>query len=337
MLTRRVFVIGGTGFLGYHAIQEFLTDGWEVTALGLPPAPPVDLYPASARVILRDLEAATDVELLALLRGHDALVFAAGLDDRTLLRKPAYPKFYHANVEVPVRVLKLAKQAGVKRAVVLGSYFAHFNRLWPEMRLAERHPYIRSRVEQERATISIPSLDVHVLELPYIFGSMPVRGWKPLWMPLIKYIRSFRTILYMKGGTACVSARTVGRAILAAVERGEGGMTYPIGQENLTWTQMLMRLAAADRREVRVAALPTGLVKAGMYALWFIHWLQSKEHGLDPRYFVAIQTAETYLDAASSQQALGYEPADLDESFREMVEACPVVATSVAHTWHKND
>jgi nucleoside-diphosphate-sugar epimerase len=341
VLTKRVFVIGGTGFLGYHAIQEFLANGWEVTALGLPPAPPADpstrlrqaqpnssgqrIYLPSVKVILRDLEAATDEELLALLRGHDILVFAAGLDDRVLLQRPAYPKFYHANVEVPVRVLTLAKQAGIQRAVVLGSYFAHFNRLWPEAKLAERHPYIRSRVEQERAVTSIPGLDVDILELPYVFGRMPVRGWKPLWTPLIKYIRSSRTILYMKGGTACVPARTVGRAVLAAIERGEAGKCYPIGQENLTWTQMLTRLAAADGREVRVAALPTGLVKAGMYALWFVHWLQGKEHGLDPRHYATIQTGETYLEAAVSQQALGYEPAAMNEAFRQTAEACSAI------------
>ena len=71
MLTKRVFVIGGTGFLGYHAIQEFLANGWEVTALCLPPAPPADpstrlrqaqpnssvqrIYLPSVKVILRDL------------------------------------------------------------------------------------------------------------------------------------------------------------------------------------------------------------------------------------------------------------------------------------------
>jgi dihydroflavonol-4-reductase len=43
---KRLFVIGGTGFLGYYTIQEFLRNGWEATALGLPPAPPVDLYPS---------------------------------------------------------------------------------------------------------------------------------------------------------------------------------------------------------------------------------------------------------------------------------------------------
>ena len=37
---QRVFIVGGTGFLGYHAARELLAKGVSVTALGLPPAPP---------------------------------------------------------------------------------------------------------------------------------------------------------------------------------------------------------------------------------------------------------------------------------------------------------
>ena len=100
-----------------------------------------------------------------LLQGQECLVFAAGVDDRVTPQKPAYPFFQQANVQACVRVLRLAKQAGIKRAVVLGSYFAHFERLWPHLKLVERHPYIRSRVEQEIAVTSIPGLEVMVLEL----------------------------------------------------------------------------------------------------------------------------------------------------------------------------
>jgi len=128
-LKKRVFVIGGTGFLGYHTILEFLKNGWEATALGLPPVPKEDFFPTGVKVIIRVIESITDDELLDLLRGHAALVFAAGMDDRYTPKKPTYPKFYHANVEVPVRVLQLAKLAGIKQAVVFGSYFAHFHRL----------------------------------------------------------------------------------------------------------------------------------------------------------------------------------------------------------------
>ena len=142
-MTKRVFVVGGTGFLGYHAIQEFLARGWGVTALSLPPAPPTGLYPAAVTLVLQNLDQTSDANLPTRLSGPEALVFAAGLDDRHTPAKPAYAKFYQANVAALARLLTVAKEAGVKRAVVLGSYFAYFTRLWPELKFAERHPDIR--------------------------------------------------------------------------------------------------------------------------------------------------------------------------------------------------
>ncbi|HEY5271041.1 MAG TPA: hypothetical protein VII97_11930 [Anaerolineales bacterium] len=257
---------------------------------------------------------------MALLRGHEALVFAAGMDDRYTPKKPAYPKFYHANVEVPVRVLRLAKQAGIKHAVVFGSCFAHFHRLWPEMKLAERHPSIRSRVEQERAVTSLPGLDVDVLELPYIFGDPLWR--KPLWYPLVKYIRAAPLVFYMCGGTACITSKTVGKAAFSAIERSYASTCHPIGQENLTWTQMLTRLARADGRTVRMVTLPSWVIKLGMLGVLLIHKLQGREGGLNLRYFAQLQTAETFLDPQLSKEALGHQTGGLEEAFQETVEAC---------------
>jgi hypothetical protein len=190
------------------------------------------------------------------------------------------------------------------------------------MRLAEIHPYIRSRVEQERALLGVPGLESCVLELPYIFGSLQVPGWRPLWAPLVGYVRSSRTLLYTRGGTACISARTVGRAVLAALDRGRPGQAYPIGGENLSWTQMLTRLAQADGREVRVKLLPTRLIDAAMKAVWLLHRIQGREGGLDLRRFAPLQTAETFLDPQATAASLGYQPDDLDTALRETVAAC---------------
>jgi len=319
-MPKRAIVIGGTGFLGCHAVREFLIRGWQATALGLPPAPPPDLLPASVDLALQDLERMSDEDLLSLLHGHEALVFAAGLDDRVTPKKPSYPTFHHANVEVCLHILRRARQAGIERAVVLGSYFAHFDRIWTELHLSKRHPYIRSRIEQEQAVTSIPGLDVCVLELPYIFGD-PL-GRRPLWYPLIRYLRFAPVIFYPKGGSACVSVETVRQAIVGAIERGQAGACYPIGDENLTWPELLIRLAAADGRRVRVMTLPTWLVKVGLYGLWTLHQIQGKEAGLDPRYFAPLQTAETFLDPQPSKLALGYQTGGLDEAFRQTVAAC---------------
>jgi NAD(P)-dependent dehydrogenase (short-subunit alcohol dehydrogenase family) len=58
-------IIGGTGFLGYHAALELLRRGQRVSVLALPPLPAEDLLPSAVRVILADLNALADVELLA--------------------------------------------------------------------------------------------------------------------------------------------------------------------------------------------------------------------------------------------------------------------------------
>lgn len=321
-VTKRVLVIGATGFLGYHAVQELVARGWRVTALGLPPAPPAGLFPGTVEVVLKDLADATDSELRRLLRGHQALVFGAGLDDRQVLAKPAYAKFRRANVEVLERLLRRAAEVGTTRAVVLGSYLAHFHRQWPRLKLAEHHPYIRSRIEQEQLATSFPGVEGMVLEIPYVFGAMPVPGWTPLWAPLVKYLRATSTVLYTAGGTACVSATVVARAVAGALERGEAGQCYPVGQENLTWRRMLMRLARADERKVRVVTLPTGAVEAVSSAVTLIHRLQSKEAGLNLRHFTKMQTAKTYIDPDIARRALGIELDSLDDAFRQTVAAC---------------
>lgn len=184
------------------------------------PAPPDGLFPQEVEIHLGNLEEMTDEELVSLFVGKNVLVFAAGVDDRVTPRKPAYPYFKKHNVDSVKRVFTLARQAGVKRGVVLGSYFAYFERIWPELKLAEKHPYIRSRVEQTRAAFEAgqEEMSISVLELPYIFGSIP--GRIPLWKPLLDYAFSPNLLFYPAGGTTCVTVHQVARAICGAVEKG---------------------------------------------------------------------------------------------------------------------
>ena len=59
-------------------------------------------------------------------------------------------------------------------------------------------------------------MSISMLELPYIFGSMP--GKAPLWKPLIRYILSPFPLFYPAGGTTCVSVQPGGAGNL----RGSG-------------------------------------------------------------------------------------------------------------------
>ena len=62
-MSKKVIVVGGTGFLGYHAVKELLTQGWEVTALGLPSSRPVELFPDAVKLILRNIDVIPETSL----------------------------------------------------------------------------------------------------------------------------------------------------------------------------------------------------------------------------------------------------------------------------------
>ena len=319
---KNVLIVGGTGFLGYHAVRELIKRGYNVTILALPPLPAEGLFPDSVKIQLADLNKLSNAEVTVLLRGQDAVVYAAGADDRLTPKAPAYPFFYKYNVEATVRLITLARQAGVKKGIVLGSYFAYFNRTWPQLKLSQHHPYIRSRVEQEQAAIEAGSSDMQVmiLELPYIFGSMP--GRTPLWKPLIDYIRATPVIFFTHGGTNCITVEHVAEAIAGAVEKGEDGQRYTIGGENLTWVDLLGRISRIIGKSKKVISLPNWLVIVGTAFVKLSHKLQGKEGGLDPIELVKLQYALTFFDPGPSQLALGYGKNDLDEALQVTVQAC---------------
>lgn len=317
-----VFIIGGTGFIGYHATLEFLRRGYQVSTLALPPLPVDGLLPSEVRIHLGDLNCLGDEVVCDLLSGQDALIFAAGADDRVIPKAPAYEFYYEANVRTPQRLFQLARKAGVKRGVILGSYFAHFDRIWPEMELARHHPYIRSRAAQIEVTmqVAMPDLELMILELPYIFGAMPGRA--PLWAPLIRYLRYPIPLFYMQGGSNCVSVKHVAEAIVGAVERGKGGEIYQIGDENLTWEALLNRLGRAAGIKKRVVILPDWIIRLGLGLVEYSIKLRGREGGLDLRVFAELQTTQTFFDPSPSRDALGYGYGDLDKAFEETVAAC---------------
>ncbi|MCB2209575.1 NAD(P)H-binding protein [bacterium] len=318
-----VFILGGTGFLGFYTTRELLRRGHQVRTLALPPAPPEGLLPPEVEVQLGDFNELSDAAVMELFAGCEGVVFAAGADDRVTPKRPAQEFFHDANVVAARRFFNLASRAGVRRGVLLSSYFAHFDRIWPELRLSEHHPYIRSRREQEAAVLAAgdPQMDVMILELPYIFGGMP--GRLPIWKPLVDYLHwPLPWVFYMKGGSAMVSVDHVAEAIAGALEQGQGGERYLIGDENLTWTAFLHRLMAAGGWDKPVVTLPNWLLWMGLGFVKGWHWLQGREGGLDPARFLSLQTRETFFDPRPAQKALGFTGGGLDEAFGETVRAC---------------
>lgn len=312
----RILIIGGSGLLGSSAAFELFKKGHSIRSLSLPPLPPGAAFPDKMEHIFGDYTRMTDAELLSALAGCDGLVFAAGVDERVHTRPPVL-RFYRKYNNIPLeRILALAKSAGLSRAVVLGSYFCHFNRADPGLRLEEWHPYIQSRVEQEGIAMRAagPGFDVAVLELPYIFGTQS--GRKPVWVFLADMLRKMRfTTFFPRGGTAMVTVRQVGQAVAGAIERSSGGVCYPIGWENRTWKRLLTAfhqgMGCPDRK---IVTIPTWVFRLSAYWLAWRDRREGLEGGLNLPRFAAFMASEAYIDKALGSLPLGVTGDDLDKA-----------------------
>jgi nucleoside-diphosphate-sugar epimerase len=317
-----ILVIGGSGLLGSQAVRAAIRHGHSATIMSRGASGKGESLVPGAKWIQGDVSAMSNAELRKALAGQDAVVYALGLDDRAPLRKPAYETLRADHVGACLKVLRAAREAGAGKAVVFGSYFTYFDAVMPELRLAERHPYIRSRREQRDAVTgeSGPGFDTFVLEIPYVIGSLP--GRVPPWAFLFDMLagRGKNAFFFARGGTAAVTARQVGEAALGAVERGAGGSAYPLGGINLSWAELARRFwSARGERGKRLRGLPIALFRAfGALSALFMS-LSGKERGLDLRYFASFQYSDAFIDPSPSMNALGYAHDDYDSELALMI------------------
>ncbi|MBP9676022.1 MAG: NAD(P)-dependent oxidoreductase [Anaerolineaceae bacterium] len=319
-----VLIIGGTGLLGFEGAKTLIERGHTVTSLSLPPIPPGAQFPDEMKNELGNFMELSDQELAEYLRGCDGLVFAAGIDERVEGPAPIYDLFKKFNITPLERLLRLAKENGVKHVVVLGSYFAYFAKAWAEKELTKWHPYIRSRIDQETMCLSFAdeNFDVAVLELPYIFGTLP--GRKPVWTFLVEQIRGMKkATMYPRGGTTMVTAHQVGQAIGGALELNKGGKAYPIGYYNLTWIELLTIIHKyMGVPEKKITTIPNWMYRLGARQIMKKQKAAGLEAGLHMVKFTDLMCANTFIDKELGCVPLGVEADDIDAAIGQSVTLC---------------
>lgn len=327
-----IFMIGGTGLLGSEAAKELIKRGHHVTTLALPGVPQGAQLPKEMGIYFGNYLEMSDDELRTMMQSSQGFIFAAGVDERVDGKKPVYDMFHKHNNAPLGRLLELAKKEGVKHAVVLGSYFSYFAKIWPEYDL-DKHPYIRSRLDQEQLAFSFvdDDFDVAVLELPYIFGTQP--GRRPVWTFLVKMLRDMKKVtLYPSGGTTMVTIRQVGQAIAGALEKNRGAGAYPIGWFNLTWKEMLPYFhQAMGEPDRKIVTIPTWLFQLGVKRIQREKAKQGIEGGLDLVKFAPVMASNTFIDKELGSERLGVTEDDLDQALRDSAHLSVAVLDGKEH------
>jgi dihydroflavonol-4-reductase len=319
-----VLVIGGTGLLGYHTTLELIQRGYGVTTVALPPALTEPLLPPSVEAVWADLNDLSDDDVTDLLRGKHAVFYAAGADERITPPAPAARFFYEANVVPTQRIARLAREAGVQKFILFGSYTAEFAELWPDLGYRAHNGYPRTRLVQEEVAYleGDGSMDVMVLRLPYIFGLVADR--RPLWQFVVDQVRSQPEAVTVPGGaTSSVTVGQVAQAAVGAMERGSHGGRYAINAYDLTY-QELYQLACIElgRDPKDVVVAPIEAVLPYMEQLDSQLAAEGVEHGVHLADSTRFQYRRAVTDPSVTMPVLGIEPADVLAAAAESLRWC---------------
>lgn len=244
----KLLVIGGTGALGGHAAIHMAAQGHDVTVAGR--SAPVAGTPMAAMPFLQGDFVAGDFTPDR-LAGFDWVIFAAGNDPRHVPQGSDFDSFLiRANHEAVPAFFAACREAGVKRAIQLGSFYPQAA---PE--LLAGNAYIRSRLaacEGARAE-GRPGFDVISVNAPFMVGTVPglpsmifepYTQWAEGLIPIEAYAPT--------GGTNFMSYRSLSEALEGALLRGEPGKAYLVGDENLSFRDYFQLFFDAVGRAVQV-------------------------------------------------------------------------------------
>ncbi|MEG0147823.1 MAG: NAD-dependent epimerase/dehydratase family protein [Comamonas sp.] len=228
----KILIVGGTGLIGGHAALHLQSLKHEVTIAARKPAPaatPMAKLPFMPLDYLAGNTSAQD------LSGFDALVFAAGNDIRHVpAGADAASHWLHANGEALPRFFALAREAGIKKAVLIGSFYPQV-----DPSLAESDPYVRSRYlacTGARA-LAAPGFEVCSLNAPFMVGSIPGLP-NPIFETYTAYAQGHMAdipVFGPTGGTNFMSVQSLSEAVAGALTNGESGKAYLVGDENISF------------------------------------------------------------------------------------------------------
>lgn len=134
---------------------------------------------------------------------------------------------YYGNTPNFVKTcFETAKNAGIKRAVLVGSALSYFDRTYPDKKLAEKHNYIRQANICAEESLSFASeMSVSIAELPFANGEWPLDFTT---IDGAIGMDGARFYLAPEGGTAEITVENAAKAIYAVLINGENGLKYPV-------------------------------------------------------------------------------------------------------------
>ena len=305
----RIFVTGGSGFVGGAAIRHFVSKGDDVRAMSRSEKSDAAVQKLGAAAIRSDLENVT----AGMIGNAEAVVHCAAFVEQWG-PKDAWKKF---NVDGTARMLTAAKAAGVKRFIHIstesvlwrGQSLRNVDETYP---LAPNSPYpyaaTKAQAEQLVKAANAPGFETIILRPRFIWGP----GDTTL-MPTIEHVAKSGGWMWVNHGRAMTSTTHVSNLVHAidlALTKGQGGEAYFILDDGVrSMHEMISGLAATRGITLPEKSIPGWLadtIGATCEGLWGT--LPLKGEPPITRFSAMILSRDSILNDAKARRDMGYQP-----------------------------
>jgi len=268
-------------------------------------------------IVEGDLDAIEKVR--PFLAGMDAVIHAAALFTEYYQKPVAWERFEKLNVEAAVTLLKMAKEAGMRKAVFISSVGAladPFDKLMDPASTSDF--YRRSKILGEQRIAAEPALKdfpIVVLRPSFIFGPndpAPTSAGKFAQ----EIVKTGKLMLFPGEAIPMVDARDVSLAVALSVESETARGAYNISGTEIP-TLQAVKLIAANVPGAKISSVPVAL---GLFAGSLIDVKVRLFGGINPMPPEGIRFLSTrlHIDATRSIKELGMHYRPFEETARDV-------------------
>ena len=320
----KVFLTGGTGFIGGEVARQLRARGEEVVCLARDPGRAGALTALGCELVTGDL--GDEAAIRAGIEGCDAVVHAAAMYEVGIPASKR-PAMYDANVAGTERVLRAAQAAGIAKVVYVSTVGVFGNTRHEVVDESYEHPgkeftsyYEETKLEAHRIAkrLAAEGLPCTIVQPGGVYGP----GDTSQVADLLEQFLSGKLPLmpFPELGICLAHVEDVGAGILAALDKGRPGEAYVLSGPATTMREAIEVVARLSGRKPPRGALPTPLIKA----MTPIGPLVGKLMGQPPNLRELISSADGVTFWAGYEKAareLGYAPRGLEEGLRQTLEA----------------
>ena len=315
----KAFVTGGTGFVGANLVRSLLRQGHEVRALVRHQSNLDNLKSLDIELVRGDL----NDELSQFMSGcqvlfHVAAQYSLWQSDRQSL--------YLNNVLGTSNILTCARQAGIQRTVYTSSVaaigvkqkdIADETYQSPVEKLIGDYKKSKYYAEQEAIKAVKLGQDIVIVNPSTPIGAYDLKP-TPTGEIIVRFLRR-KMPFYLDTGLNLIDVQDVAQGHILALEKGKTGDRYILGNQNLTFKQLLAKLE-------KITGLPAPKSTIPYWLPYSVAWLEENvlaKLGRTPTVAldgVRMSQQKMFYDASKAVAELGLPQSNIDLALTEAVK-----------------